>query len=628
MKKLTIIVPIFNQEKYLERIINSLIGIEKYEKDFEVLFVDDASIDNSVSIIEGYCNVYDFFKLIKLIENSGSPAKPRNIGIKEAKGRYITFLDADDWIDPRGLSQLVQFIEEHDSDIGFGQSYRHRDSKIEKIARFSSYTKKSSINPENIERIYRALGPPGKVFKKNLVDKYKIEFKDFKYGEDKLFFIELLSMCTKASMLPVPVYHVNRYSENKSLIKETSMLQKAEYNLKILDEVLKLKLPLMVRDAIIDRFVEIDFINRMLYTGTFLNSGNKEEFHNKFEELEILLKNNYINIMEHIHSFDYKNIYYLYQTNKDKLIEYIEYSLYYRQNHKYVNDGLVYFDFPKKISEAIITPVKFELYGVNIGTHSISGILFDVIQLYKREEVMINKVSLTEVSNELNEYYIPFELKDDKIYIDIREYDVNYDFNIRITFGKYKSFLVNTSFPNTHEGYIVKNQNQKLKYTPHIKKKQASILESRYMKQVPQHVVALKNIYLYKDVDFSERDSDKVQAGTLFPISTIEYSENNTPRLKLTNEDLFITANLSFVKQVNLDKLSKYITNKPEKVKIIKKCNIYSERSFENEPLDTAKPGDEITVLDIIYTIHLTPRLQIGRGKFITANKNFIEVIF
>src|SRR5699024_176950 len=559
MKLFTIIIPVFNKNQYLKTLLHSIVEFTEYEIDFEVLFVDDASTDNSVEIINEYAFEYSFIKLIELKENSGSPAKPRNIGIEEANGKYIFFLDADDWISSKGLSHLLRYVEENNSDIGFGQSYRHTNNKVQKIARFSSYAEIPNINPNKIERVYRALGPPGKIIKKSIIEENGIRFKDLKYGEDKLFFIEVISNCTKASMLPMPVYHVNRYSENTSLIKETSVLEKAEFNLLVLKEVLQLDLTDPIKNMIISRIIEVDFIRRMLYKKTFLRSSKKKEYYNIFEKLEVLLQRYEISIKNYIFSNDYKNIYHLYKFDKNKLILYIEYSLLHRETSKYVQNNLVYYKFPESLTKALLNQVAYNLYAVSLGTHHVNGYFFDIIQLYKEDDLEINSISLTEVSNELNEFYIPFELKNDKLYIDIREYTVDYDFNIRITYENYKSTLVYQSFPNAPNYYVMKKQNQKIEYNNNIKKEKNRIDESKYIKIAPKYIVNLKNIYLYNDVNFKEKMSEKVSPGKLFSISGIEHSKDHTPRLKLTKNNLYISANLSYVKPIDVDKISDYI---------------------------------------------------------------------
>src|SRR5699024_2821411 len=117
-------------------------------------------------------------------------------------------------------------------------SYKHTNKSINKIARFASYKNANNLVPYEIEKIFRAVGPPGKIFKKSIIQQYNIEFEDLKFGEDKLFFVELISKCKNASMTTTPVYHVNRQSNNVSLIKETTILDKAAINMEILKKIL------------------------------------------------------------------------------------------------------------------------------------------------------------------------------------------------------------------------------------------------------------------------------------------------------------------------------------------------------------------------------------------------------
>ena len=107
---ITIIIPVYNAEKYIKEAIESVLA-QTYTN-YEVIFIDDASTDNSVSIIEEYCKVNGNLKLIKLSRNMGV-AFARNLGIRRAKGRYLTFLDSDDiWFKNR-LKEQVEFAREN-----------------------------------------------------------------------------------------------------------------------------------------------------------------------------------------------------------------------------------------------------------------------------------------------------------------------------------------------------------------------------------------------------------------------------------------------------------------------------------------------------------------------------------
>ena len=105
----SIITPCYNAGSYLSHTIESVL-IQSY-KDWEMIIVDDCSKDNTRQIIEEYASKDSRIKYLKTDTPSGSPSLPRNIGIENAKGKYIAFLDADDLWLPYKLEKQIQFIE-------------------------------------------------------------------------------------------------------------------------------------------------------------------------------------------------------------------------------------------------------------------------------------------------------------------------------------------------------------------------------------------------------------------------------------------------------------------------------------------------------------------------------------
>lgn len=92
---ISIITPIFNGEKYILETIQSV--LDQTYTNWEMMIVDNKSTDNSIEVIKTVCD--DRIKIIHLEYNSGGPARPRNVGLDNAKGEYIAFLDADDvWL--------------------------------------------------------------------------------------------------------------------------------------------------------------------------------------------------------------------------------------------------------------------------------------------------------------------------------------------------------------------------------------------------------------------------------------------------------------------------------------------------------------------------------------------------
>ncbi|RIM84985.1 glycosyltransferase family 2 protein, partial [Staphylococcus xylosus] len=312
MKKLlSIIVPVYNKAYFLETCIESINKLNINKDVIEAIFVDDCSSDNSLEIVESFATKYDFIKLIQLDENTGSPSEPRNVGMKTATGEYITFLDADDWLDPEGLPILLNQAKDHHSDVAFGQSVKHTEKVTKKIGRFSSYKYDNHLVPYEIEKIFRAVGPPGKIIKRDIIIDNDIYFKHMKYGEDKLFFIEAISKCKTASMNPKATYHVNRYTYNQSLVGQTDIIKKTKLNLTVLDEVLKLELPSNAEFQAISRIVEVDYMSRLFKNNRFLKAKNKSVFYELFDEMVLMLESYGKNIEDYLLADTFKNIYQL-----------------------------------------------------------------------------------------------------------------------------------------------------------------------------------------------------------------------------------------------------------------------------------------------------------------------------
>lgn len=105
--KVSIITPVYNSEKFIRETIVSVLN-QTYNN-WEMIFIDDCSNDSSESIIKEYLNKDNRFKYIKLKKNSGV-ANARNIGIREAKGRFIAFLDSDDIWHKNKLETQVNYM--------------------------------------------------------------------------------------------------------------------------------------------------------------------------------------------------------------------------------------------------------------------------------------------------------------------------------------------------------------------------------------------------------------------------------------------------------------------------------------------------------------------------------------
>ena len=128
--KVSIIVPVYNCEKYLPECIASL--RRQTLSDIEMIFVCDASPDDSLSILREAERTDARIRVIAFPENRGVSAA-RNAGLDAATGAYIGFCDSDDWIEPQMFEQLYSAAQEKDADISFCRVFKDHPNKQENV---------------------------------------------------------------------------------------------------------------------------------------------------------------------------------------------------------------------------------------------------------------------------------------------------------------------------------------------------------------------------------------------------------------------------------------------------------------------------------------------------------------
>jgi teichuronic acid biosynthesis glycosyltransferase TuaG len=137
----SIVVPVYNSQEYLEDTIKTV--EDQTYKNWELILVDDCSIDNSVDIIEKHMKQGNKISLIKLKENSGA-AIARNAGMKAAEGKYIAFLDADDLWKPNKLEVQLEFMKNGNyvftyTGYEFADKFGHPSGKVVNVPRALNY---------------------------------------------------------------------------------------------------------------------------------------------------------------------------------------------------------------------------------------------------------------------------------------------------------------------------------------------------------------------------------------------------------------------------------------------------------------------------------------------------------
>ena len=191
MYKISVIMPVFNAEKYLENTLNSVINQTIGFENIELILVDDCSTDNSRIILEEYSKNYPNIKTVFLDENSGCPGIPRNIGIKNATSDYIMFIDADDEYFPEFCDKLYNTMILEDADIVVC-NWLETDNCGTVSESFSS---DEVVFGEEIVYV-GSCGVWMCIFKKSIILDNHIYFLDLNVGEDLIFTLNY-SICSK-----------------------------------------------------------------------------------------------------------------------------------------------------------------------------------------------------------------------------------------------------------------------------------------------------------------------------------------------------------------------------------------------------------------------------------------------
>lgn len=191
---ISIIVPVYNAEAYLQKCLNSIIS--QPFKDWECILVDDGSTDGSASICDKSALKDGRFKVIH--KNNEGVSSARNIGIDNAKGDWITFVDSDDWLEGDFLS--LPSMAQIGSDLLIIDCLIRKSDNIVLDHYDAAIYDRGQIQQTFRNLMFRQcmLGPWSKFFRREIIMKNKIKFdQDLKWAEDRLFNLQFLSYCNK-----------------------------------------------------------------------------------------------------------------------------------------------------------------------------------------------------------------------------------------------------------------------------------------------------------------------------------------------------------------------------------------------------------------------------------------------
>lgn len=208
--KVSVIVPIYNQEKYLKKCIDSLV---KQEGDYEFILVNDGSKDNSEKIIKSYRD-----KRIKYFKNKNRGiGYTRNFGISKATGKYLMFLDSDDYLEENAIKILLDNILDNDILI-FNINKIIKGKKIkDDLIKYNTFNLIKS--PDNLLGINLAVW--NKIYLTSLIKENNIKFPENLKYEDAPFMVQALIAASKISTVDNYLYNYVIHSNSETTIRDS-----------------------------------------------------------------------------------------------------------------------------------------------------------------------------------------------------------------------------------------------------------------------------------------------------------------------------------------------------------------------------------------------------------------------
>lgn len=270
--QVSVIVPVYNVSEYLRECLDSIIN--QTFKDIEIICVNDGSTDDSPKILDEY--VAKDKRIIRIDKPNGGLSSARNAGLKIAKGKYINFLDSDDFIDPDTIECAIKNIDGADivfyGTNVFGDAMMDRREEDDEYYRikFSGYVKLDDYVRNNTD-----VSAWNKLYRKDIIHKYDITFPEGMLFEDYSFYWRYVFCCRNAYYLQEKKHNYRR--REGSIMSETfEGSSKAMDHLYAIDLVFDFLLKNNMREKYSDNLVPM-FINCFWFAYGNSNSKNKKK---------------------------------------------------------------------------------------------------------------------------------------------------------------------------------------------------------------------------------------------------------------------------------------------------------------------------------------------------------------
>ncbi len=223
MVKVSIIVPVYNTEKFLEKCLGSLVS--QTLKEIEIICVDDGSVDNSLNIIKKFAKEDSRIKVIE--QENKKQGAARNNGTKIAKGEYIGFVDSDDWVDIDYYEKMYIAAKKYDSDIALATNIRIGNGKTKKrvnIEKEEFYTDLQS--KFDVCNQWKNPCPTNKIYRLSMLKENNVTWPEGCYCEDKLFTVQAVYWANGVVTVPNVNYYYYRNPKSTVNLASSSHVKK------------------------------------------------------------------------------------------------------------------------------------------------------------------------------------------------------------------------------------------------------------------------------------------------------------------------------------------------------------------------------------------------------------------
>lgn len=207
--KISIIVPVYNAELYLQRCLDSILS--QSFTDFEVILVDDGSSDKSGGICDEYAQRDSRIRVFH--KENGGVASARQMGMDEAKGEYVIHTDPDDWVEPKMIEMLYNEAKAKEADVVICDFYINRPQKVYRVKQKPTNLDHLVVLSELFQQLHGSCC--NKLIKRTCFEEYGVSFPPgVSYCEDLSFWVCLLKNPIKVAYLPEAFYHYVQHEES------------------------------------------------------------------------------------------------------------------------------------------------------------------------------------------------------------------------------------------------------------------------------------------------------------------------------------------------------------------------------------------------------------------------------